>query len=78
MSDSSTKGQSNNAWGSNSTNQTRQTQGLTLSSTLRSRLKNREVSMRKQVGDAENIVNGGIDRGGLLDQENQWEDDGVV
>ena len=80
MSDSATKGQGNNTWGLGTTNQTRQTQGLTLSSTLRSRLKNREVSTRKQVGDAEGIVNGGsIDRGGgLLDEENQWEDDSVV
>lgn len=33
------------------------TQGLTLNSSIRSRLKSREVSMRKQVGDAESMVN---------------------
>ena len=33
------------------------TQGLTMMSTMRSRLRNREVSMRKQVGDAESMVN---------------------
>ena len=31
--------------------------GLTLSSVMRSRLKNREVSTRKQVGDAESVIN---------------------
>lgn len=33
------------------------TQGLTLNAAIRSRLKSREVSMRKQVGDAESMVN---------------------
>ena len=33
------------------------TQGLTSTSEMRSRLRSREVSMRKQVGDAENMVN---------------------
>jgi hypothetical protein len=31
-------------------------QGLTLTSAMRSRLRNREVSERKQVGDAESMV----------------------
>jgi hypothetical protein len=34
-------------------------QGLTLMSAIRSRLKSREVSTRKQVGDAESMVNEG-------------------
>lgn len=33
------------------------TQGLTLKSAMRSVLKNREVSTRKQVGDTESMVN---------------------
>lgn len=33
------------------------TQGLTLKSAMRSVLKNREISTRKQVGDAEAMVN---------------------
>ena len=32
-------------------------QGLTLTSVMRSRLRNREVSTRKQVGDADALVN---------------------
>ena len=35
----------------------RSVQGLTLTSAMRSRLRNREVSTRKQVGDAEALVN---------------------
>ena len=33
------------------------TQGLTSTSEMRSRLRGREVSMRKQVGEAEDMVN---------------------
>ena len=33
------------------------TQGLTVTSAMRSRLRSREVSMRRQVGDAESMVN---------------------
>lgn len=33
------------------------TQGLALTAAMRSRLRSREVSMRRQVGDAESMVN---------------------
>ena len=52
--------------------------GLTLSSAMRSRLKNREISTRKQVGDAESMVNEETVPGTTVDKAYLgWDDEEV-
>ena len=60
-------------------------QGLTLTSTMRSRLKTREVSTRKQVGDTESMVNEEPTRSGSAYSHRSrggkdvgWDDEEVV